>query len=339
MRQSLFLTLLTIFTYSFGQEKEFYKNTILFGQGDLIKTEYYNGAKDEPLRETNGFSLGASTGLIATPNFQLDLKLGYRYIKDYAHPDAVGFSKSNPAADHVFFDYHGGWTGLGFNLGRRHLWESSLIIGGGLMKKPSFSLSLGELEMGLQTGYKYITPFGLVLRAGVYGNFARNTFFTKMYTGYVGLGYAFQKSQGVVTDKEQHPKQDPYFNINISGYIGNLTSDFVGVNLRFDHFLYNGYSVDLGYGVSTRVGLDFDEEINFSASASFIALFGKSSSKFEFSLGPNFPFEEINTNFLAWYEAIHLGLGYRFVPKEFPLTLRMGSATTSIIHFGVGYKF
>lgn len=117
-----------------------------------------------------------------------------------------------------------------------------------------------------------------------------------------------------------------------------MTLDILGANLRFDHFLHNGEYVDLGYGLSGRAGLNFDGA-GFSASASFVALFGRISSKFEFTLGPNLPLGGYSWDSSLWYEKLHLGLGYRYVPDGSPLTLRVGLATTGILHLGVGLKF
>ncbi len=323
----------------YGQEKEYFNYTTLSAQYDVFSVDHYNSPNLNPTRETFGFSFLATTGIVASPNFLLAVKLGYRYVNNYAHPEAVFNFLDMPESDLLFFNYNGGYAGLGFNLGRRHLWESSLIIGGGLMKKPGFAISNAEMEFGLQTGYKYIAPRGLMLRFGVASNYGRNGFFSFAYSAYAGLGYAFQHSKQTVKKEYKKERANPYFNISVNGYIGSLTLEFVGAQLRADHFLFNGPNVDLGYSVAFNAGLDFDGDRLYSASAAFVGLFGAQESKLEFAIGPNFPLGDMNNNFLAWYERVHLGVGLRFVPEDIPLTIRIGSATTSILYVGIGVRF
>ncbi len=338
MKSGLTLVLLLISAIVFCQDKNYYKNTTLHFDFDRIETQHYNAPALNPTRNTYGLRIGALTDVTSTPNFHLDFRLGYRFVNDYAHPKGITHFGADPLADSISFNYYGAYTGIGFNIGRRHLWENVLIIGGGVIRKPKFSISSGEMEMGVQSGYKYISPQGITFRAGISANFARNGFFSSMYSGYLGLGYTFQKTQGIV-EKGNNTLEKGYFNINVSSYIGSITLDLVGFNFRFDHLIYNSSHVDLGYGISARTGLEYDEGATYSASFSFIGLFGQKPGKFEFTIGPNFPYEEITSGYLSWYEAIHVGIGLRYVSKNSPITLRLGSSTTSILHAGLGIKF
>lgn len=334
----LILAMLTGYL-AIGQEKEFYKNTVLHAQYDHIVVNNYNAPELEPQRETIGFLLGGSTDILATPNFQLDVRLGYRFVSAYAHPNAISFYNQNPEeSDDIFYNYHGGRTGLGFNIGQRHVWESAIIVGGGVMKKPGTGLSSSEMEMGFQTGYKYIGTGGLVIRTGLSSNLARNGFFSPMYSGYLGVGYAFQKTEGIYTPGKRK-KELPYVNVSLIGYIGSVNTDLIGGKIRVDHFLHNGQYADIGYGVSLQGGLDLYGDRIYSVSPSFIGLFGANENRLEFSIGPNIPFGDISYDYLEGFQFVHLGLGYRLVPDEAPITIKMGTSTTSILHFGVGWRF
>lgn len=317
-----------------SQDKFFSKNTIVYGEIDLIRLEHYNAPKLNPKRETIGFRIGVVKDILATPNLRLDVKVGYRRIIDYANPQAI---KSSQIATNDYYHYNGANAGLGMNIGMNHSWESSILIGGGFLKKSQGQNSLGEMELGLQTGYMYISEKGLVFRTGGAVNFVRNGSFSNMFSGYLGFGYALQRKRIKIEESLNGPmeKGQPYFNVNASLYTGNLSLDIFGVNLRADHFVYNGRYADLGYGLSARIGANFDSNKK-SFSASFVSLLGERNNKFEFSVGLNAPLE--SDKYTVW-EFIHVGLGYRYVSADSPITFRIGTATTSILHFGIGVKF
>lgn len=335
MRTIISILLFSTSLICFGQDQFFSKNTIVYGEIDLIQMEHYNSPKWNPKRETIGFRLGASRDLMAAPNYRIDAKMGYRRVVDYAHSKAATFSYQENNSS--YFNYNGFYTGVGINVGRNHSWESSIIIGGGLLKQPQSLSSLGEMEMGVQTGYMYVSKNKLVLRSGFSASFARNGFFSNMYSAYFGLGYALQRKETKIEEKVDalKEKRRPYFNVNGSLYIGNLSVDIAGINLRVDHFVYNGKYADIGYGLSARAGVNLDTK-GQSVSASFISLFGEKNNKFEFSAGINMPFE---TYYPSGWEFVHIGFGYRYLSEDSPITFRVGTATTSILHVGVGLKF
>lgn len=335
MRKIVLICLLLVTFTGFGQDRHFYKNTVFHVQGNLFEAQHYNSPKYHPLRQFTGVAVGASTDLLSSPSFRFDVRLGYRYINDYANPQAIIYSSGNT---NEYFDYHGAYSGFGFYLGNRHSWETALIFGLGTMSQPSQSFRSITGELGAQTGYMFVSQKGFVIRAGMAIDLARNGFFSNMYSGYFGLGYAIQKDQGIIEPKSEPREKDrPYFNATLSGYIGNVSGDFVGVNLRLDHLIHNGTYVDLGYGISGRAGISYFGS-SMSTSASFITLIGQGNNKFEFTLGPNLYFEDGSFTYYDWYDFLHLGFGYRYVSESSPLTMRLGIATTGILHFGVGLK-
>lgn len=339
MKLSIFSYCLLFSFFSIAQQKEFYRNTTFFGNYHHVVTEHFSSPNGNPLRETFGFSAGVEHDFVVAPAFHLDVKLGYRFVNEYAEA-SPGFVFQYNSDDNVLSNYHGAFTGLGFNFGRRHLWESALIIGGGVKKAPNYSNASAEMELGLQTGYKYIARNGLTFKTGVSVNFARNGFFSRMYTGYFGLGYTIQKSQGFVQSERDKigEKEKPYFAINATGYLGSLTLELIGAKIEFEHFVFNGPKVDLGYGLTAGVGGIYDEGESFSLTPKFIGLFGGGDNKLEFSIGPHIPFIYIKSPLLSWYELIHAGIGWRFTPKDIPIILRIGSATTSMLYGSIGFR-
>jgi hypothetical protein len=137
----------------------------------------------------------------------------------------------------------------------------------------------------------------------------------------------------------EEPKGKPYFNVNLNPYILNTSFDLIGVEARIDHLFYNADLVDFGYGISGRVGADFNSDEKFSCSVYLLTLYGPKTSKFEISSGLNIPYYSIRTLYAENYEFVHFGIGYRYVGNNFPFTIRIGIATTGFVNFGFGFKF
>ncbi|PZE16783.1 hypothetical protein DNU06_11015 [Putridiphycobacter roseus] len=117
-------------------------------------------------------------------------------------------------------------------------------------------------------------------------------------------------------------------------YLGAFTGDIIGTNLRLDFMVNKSKNQDVGIGFKGQVGAPFDDDLLYSLAAYALAFYGKSSNRFEISLGANLPFK----NYFEPYELVHFGIGYRYISVKTPLTFTIGMATTSLFHIGLGFK-
>ncbi|MFK8044911.1 MAG: hypothetical protein AB8B72_05410 [Crocinitomicaceae bacterium] len=332
MKTIVFVFFLNVPFFIIAQQKEYYQNTTVFAEGDFIRAQTYNNPESNPQNDSYGIFVGISSDAFATPRFHLNLLGGYRFVQDYANFEVI--DRSTLMLIESDFVYHGVTFGLGMAYGRKHLWETTGFIGTGTMYATNGLLKRREIDVGIETGYKYISPIGYTIRVGHRKNIGRNFFESTMKSIYFGFGYTFQKSKGKIAD--YIPPEEPNYGILTgSAYLFAFTGDIIGLNLRYDYIPINGKKIDLGFGISGQAGVHFYGNLVPSMAFYTLALIGEKSGKLEMSAGVNVPF----TNNSVPMQYIHAGIGFRLVSKDNPYSFRIGTATTSVFNIGIGCKF
>lgn len=326
---------------------------LVFGQVDSIQLNRYHSAFVEfaPVYTRNNideqfeyrtlsYGVGGSLGLLEGYKLNIEGNLNFKYIPAYARQADIGSFIDHPNLDEQSPYNYWGWNmGPALYFGGQHQLELSFLLGFGRYNRTDPFIKRVDMDATVRTGYRYISNQGWIINPGIALNLGWRGFSQPIYSAYLKAAWTFKKPT-IWYDISNRNKYKLGQSVHISGfgYLFNLSLDFVGIGLQVDHYFLNRPAISLGYSVAARCGLQWEGDLTPAVQSMLTLLVGRSPIKFEISGGGNLPLYD-PIPYLDQFEFLHAGMGLRIVPDGFPVFMRFGAATTSILYTGLGLHF